>query len=388
MTSCIAIADRVGQLHRSGIRAVMALAAQRAQSGREVIRLEVGQPDFPTPAHIVEAAVKAARDGLTGYTPNAGIPSLREAVAARVATRSGRPVTAENVCITSGAVMAIQLALLALIEPGDEVLLPDPGWPNYRSAVMLAGGVATSYPLDPAQGFALDAEVIAAHITPRTRVIIINSPGNPTGATFGAAEIKALLELARRHNLFVISDEVYEDFVFDGAKHVTAFTPAADDRVILVSGASKSYAMTGWRIGWLVAHPAITAAAAALVEPQTSCPSSLSQVAAEAAVCGPQDVVELMRATYERRARLLSDKLAGTGLLLARPAGAFYAMIDIRKSGRPAETFVRDLLEATGVAVAPGDTFGQVSANSVRLSLASADDEIAEGLSRLIAYLG
>jgi len=284
-------------------------------------------------------------------------------------------------------VAALQLALLAVVEPGDEVLIPDPGWPNYRSATTLAGGVCVPYPLNPVRGFAIDLDALAARISARSRVLMLNSPGNPTGAVFTAEQVASVLALAEQHGLYVLSDEVYEDLVFGGARHASAFTAASSDRVILVSGASKSYAMTGWRIGWLVAHPALAAGAAALVEPQTSCPATIAQVAAEAALRGPQDAVGTMRDAYGRRAQLAAACLEGTGLLVARPSGAFYAMLDIARSGLDSSMFVQRALEISGVAVAPGSTFGAVAAKNVRVSLASSDDAIREGLRRLADLL-
>ena len=381
------IAHRVGALHRSGIRRVMALAAERERLGHKIIHLEVGQPDFPTPPHIIEACFQAARAGAIGYTPNAGITSLREAVAERVTSRTGRTVTARNVCITSGAVNAIMLALAAVVQPGAEVLIPDPGWPNYRSAVTLVGGRCIPYPMNRRNEFKLDIEALERLITPATVAILVNSPSNPTGTVLSRDEVLAIQTVARERNLWVISDEVYEDFVFDGVKHQTFFTSDTDYRSLLVSGASKSWAMTGFRIGWLVGDPKVIDAAAALAEPQTSCPSNLSQVAAEVAVRGPQATVETMRLAYEARAVIVEDSLKDSGLLLARPKGAFYAMIDTRSTGMTDDRFVEALMAEEGVAVAPGDTFGQQAAGSIRVSLASAAIELSAGLSRIERFI-
>lgn len=379
------IASRIGRLTRSGIRAVMELAAERERQGERVLHLEVGQPDFPTPAHIIDAVAKAMRDGLAGYTPNAGIPSLREAVANRVTRRSGREVSPACVCITSGAVMALMLALMSVVEPGDEVLVPDPGWPNYRSAVTLTGGVIVSFRLDPSQNFAPDLAQLESLVTSRTKALMINNPGNPTGGVMTAEQVRSLVEFTERHGIYLISDEVYEDFVFNHAAQSTAYQ-AGTDRVILISGTSKSFAMTGWRIGWLVADPPITAAAAALIEPLTSCPTTISQVAAEVAVRGPQDSVEEMRIAYARRAALAVRLLEPTGRLMGEPRGAFYTMIRVSEDRIDTDEFVRRLLAKESVAAAPGLTFGESANNAIRISLASPEGTIEEGIRRILRF--
>ncbi len=279
-------ASRIDQLLPSGIRAMMALATERSRQGLPVLHMEAGQPNFPTPPHVIDAAFAAARDGFTGYTPNAGTSSLRAAIAERVNARNSLELDGDNVCVTSGAVMGLYLALMATIEPGDEVLVPDPGWPNYHSAVTMAGGHSVGYALRADEGYKLGIEDLEEAVGVNTRAVIINFPGNPTGAVISRVQIRELLTFARRHDLFVISDEVYEDFVFDG-NHCSILLDGLTDRLIMVSGASKSYSMTGWRLGWMVADTSIVAAAAKLVEPLTSCPSSLSQVAAETALRGP-----------------------------------------------------------------------------------------------------
>ncbi len=379
------IASRIDSLTRSGIRAVMQLAAERERQGKRVLHLEVGQPDFPTPEYILNAVTKAMRDGLDGYTPNAGIPSLRELVAERVSQRSARQISPDSVCITSGAVMALMLALMSVVEPGDEVLVPDPGWPNYRSAVTLAGGAVIPFRLDPDRNFAPDFAALESLVTPRTKALMINNPGNPTGGVMTGEQVRSLVDFTESHGLYLISDEVYEDFVFGYATHSTAYRPGTD-RVILVSGTSKSFAMTGWRIGWLVADRQVAAAAAALVEPLTSCPSTISQVAALAALRGPFDSVETMRQAYAHRVNLAVKLLAPSGRLLGQPKGAFYAMIRVGDPGIDADDVVRRLLAEHSVAVAPGSTFGETVSNAIRISLASSEDVIQDGIGRILQF--
>jgi aspartate/methionine/tyrosine aminotransferase len=372
------IASRIDSLFPSGIRAVMAMARERAASGLPVLHMEVGEPHFPTPTHIVEAAAEAARNGLTGYTPNAGVEGLRQAVADRVKERNGIAVEMENVCVTSGAVMGLFLALMAVIEPGDEVLVPDPGWPNYLSSVSLAGGVSVRYQLRSESSYTLELGELASRVSPRTRAIIVNFPGNPTGGVISRERMRELVRFADEHDLYVISDEVYEDFVFAGGGHHSVLGDGLGDRLIMVSGASKSYSMTGWRIGWMVSQRPIIDAAVRLVEPLTSCPSSLSQVAAEAALRGPQDCVTEMRKSYEQASRHVNNVLGPAGLLPSAPAGAFYALVDVASSGIGSNFSTRLLIER-GVAVAPGSTFGPSCSGSIRISTAMTSDDLIRG---------
>jgi aspartate aminotransferase/aminotransferase len=356
----------------------MALAAERAALGHPVLHMEVGEPNFPTPEHIVAASFAAVRNGATGYTPNAGTVGLRSAVADRVNSRLDLDVDISNVCITSGAVMALYLALMAIIEPGDEVLIPDPGWPNYQSAVTMAQGESVTYELDPASGYTLDIAELAARLTPRTRVIMINFPGNPTGGIISPERMRELLVFANENDLWVISDEVYEDFTY-GATHTSVLLDGLLERLIMVSGASKSYSMTGWRIGWMVAASNIITAAIKLIEPLTSCPSSVSQAAAETALRGSQYSVEAMHAAYEAGAAIAAEILQPAGLLPFVPRGAFYALVEIGASGLSSDEFTRRLLDERGVAVAPGLTFGQSSSTLVRISTALTEADLRRG---------
>ncbi len=367
-------------LPRSGIREVMDLARQMD----DVIVLVVGEPSFNTPAHIIEAAARAAREGTTKYTPNAGLPGIRAAVAERYSRRFGREVTPGEVLVTAGAVNALAAIVAAIAEEGDEILIPDPGWPNYVAMIELARSVPVRYQLVPDEGYRPDLAALEAAITPRTKAIVINNPSNPTGAVYSAETVQALVDLARKHDLWLISDEVYEDLIFDG-EHVPAarFDP---DRVITISGVSKSYAMTGWRIGWAITNPELVALCGKIQEALVSCPSAVSQAAAEAAVRGPQDAVEEMRSAYQRRRDLVVDILGPAGILSAVPEGAFYALVDLRDACIPSRELSRLLLEEEHVAAAPGSTFGDVAEGMVRISLATADDDLAEGCRRIVRF--
>ncbi|CAA9551864.1 MAG: Aspartate aminotransferase [uncultured Thermomicrobiales bacterium] len=370
----------VEALPRSGIREVMEFAA-----GREgVIHLEVGEPSFATPDHIVDAALAAARAGHTRYTPNAGIPELRRAVAARTAARWGEPVAPEEVLVAVGAVNAIFATLVALVREGDEVLIPDPGWPNYASQVPLAGAVAVPYPLRPENGYLPDPADLDRVTGPRTRVVVLNNPSNPTGAVWPDETVAAVAAWARRRDLWVIADEIYEDLVFDGT--MTPFAPFARERTVAVGGCSKSYAMTGWRIGWAVAPAALVALAAKTQEALVSCPSEVSQRAALAAVTGPQACVEEMRRAYARRRDLVVEALAPAGLLPTVPRGAFYALADLRATGMPSTEAAKALIDEELVATSPGAAFGDVAEGMVRLSLASADEALLTGCERIVRF--
>ena len=367
-------------LPRSDIREVMDLARQMD----DVLVLVVGEPSFNTPPHIIDAAAKAAHAGVTKYTPNAGLPGLRAAVAERYSRKWGRTVTPAEVLVTAGAVNALAAIVAGIAEEGDEILVPDPGWPNYMAMIELARAVPVRYAMRPEHGYLPDIAEVESHITPRTKAIVINNPSNPTGAVFPEETVRALVELARKHDLWLITDEVYEDLIFKG-EHV----PAASfdsERVITISGVSKTYAMTGWRIGWAITNPELVALCGKVQEALVSCPSAPSQAAAEAALRGPQEMVEEMRAAYQRRRDLVRKVLEPVGLLPTIPEGAFYALVDLRGAGLSSRDLSRQLLAEEHVAAAPGSTFGDVAEGMVRISLATADDDLAEGCRRIISF--
>lgn len=377
------LSRRADGMPRSAIREIMALAAGRD----DVIHLEVGEPDFGTPKHIIDGAFEAVKAGATRYTGNAGRPSLRKMIAERFTSRSGVTVAASNVIVTVGAVGGLFTAVMAVIDPGDEVLIPSPGWPNYESIVVLAGGVPVRYQLDAERNFSPDPDQIQRLITPKTKSIIISSPGNPTGAVFSSEIVKRIGAISEQTGLYIISDEIYEDIIFDEGRHHSFLGHTPDDRLFIVSGASKSYAMTGWRLGWIVCPNHAVATAEKLQEPVVSCAPTPSQVAAEAALSGPQDCVEIGRRIFQRRRDIFLNVLGPTGAIASRPQGAFYGLVRINDRYPNALEFARSLLNEHGVAVVPGGTFGESISRMVRIAFTIDDDRLAEGLRRLARVL-
>ena len=378
----LAPSDRIVGLPRSGIRRIMELALQLP----DAVRLEIGDPDFPTPPHIVEAAAEAARAGFTHYSPGIGLPTLRELIAEKIVARNGFDCTRERVVVTTGACGGLHATLLALLEPGDEVLVPDPGWTTLTPMALVAGVTPVPYPLDRARGFALDAGAVEARVTRRTRAIVVNSPSNPTGAVAAREALEDVLEISERRGVWVISDECYEDLVFEG-EHVSPASLRDPDRVVSVFSFSKSYAMTGWRVGYAVARPDIAALLAKVQEAMVSSVSTVSQKAAEAALLGPRAAIDSMREAYRRRRDVALARLDSSGIGYARPGGAFYVMVDVSRAPDSAEEFALRLLREHQVAVVPGNAFGEGGAGMVRVSLAAADDVIELGLARLVDAL-
>jgi aspartate/methionine/tyrosine aminotransferase len=369
---------RIDRLPRSGIRAIMELAL----SLPDVVRLDIGDPDFPTPAHIVEAAAQAARAGFTHYSPGAGLASLREVIAARVAERHGFSCTPERVVATTGACGGLYSSFLALLDPGDEVLIPDPGWTTLVPMALAAGTNPVPYRLiRGGDGFALDVAAIEERLGPRTRAVVVNSPGNPTGAVASRRALEDLLDLAGRHGIWLISDECYEEIVFERA-HVSPLALGDPDRVVGVFSLSKSYAMTGWRIGYVTAAPDVVRAIVKAQEPVVSSASTISQKAAEAALLGPQTAVAAMRHEYRRRRDAALSLLDELGITYARPSGAFYVMVDASGTGETSQELAHRLLLEHRVAVVPGSAFGEGGEGMMRVSLASPWETIEAGLRR------
>jgi aspartate aminotransferase len=367
----------------SRIREIMELAWKDP----EAIHLEVGEPDFPTPEHVVEAAHEAARAGHTRYAPNAGLPELREALAEKIVRRNGYEARPEQVVVTQGGIQALYLVLRALLEPGDEVLLPNPAWPNFRMIAHLLGARVLSYPLVAEGDFLPRLEDLERLVTPRTRAILVNSPSNPLGTVLPRELVETLLAFARRRNLWFISDEVYDEVVFDDIFVSAGSVADASDRLVSVYSFSKVYAMTGWRVGYLVAPSDMAKLLTGMQEPIISCVNTPAQMAALAALTGPQDVVRKMCEAYRARRDELLEILDRGGLPSSRPSGAFYVWTDISEASLPSMYFARSLIEREHVAVAPGSAFGELGENYVRLSLASSREDLLDGASRLVRFV-
>ena len=366
----------VTALPASGIRRMMA----KASAMTDVARLDVGEPQFATPAHIVEAACSAATHGATKYTPSGGLQSTREAIAAAIAADTGTPVTWENVVVTVGAVGALVSAVRAVLDHGDELLVPDPGWPNYMSLARVSGAEPRRYALDAASGFVPTRRELEAACTPRTRAVLINTPGNPTGAVFSRDAVEDVLEFAREHDLYVISDEVYAKIVYD-RPFVSAWGHGEDDRVIVANSVSKTYSMTGWRLGWALAKPEVAALIAKLQEAYISCAPTISQKAVEAALSGDQSCVSAFREAYRDNFDIAVEELERQGISCTRSAGSFYLWLDV--GCEDSWVFADRLLDERHVAVAPGEAFGDQGRGRVRLSLASSQEQVRRGAREL-----
>lgn len=372
------IASAIAGMKRSGIREIMDLAATRS----DVIHLEVGEPNFPTPAHVLAAAARAAEDGYTKYTANRGIREVREAMAAKLASRNGIEIEdIDQIIVTTGAVNAIIQALMVVSEPGDPVLLPDPAWPNYLMMTTILGCPVVRYPLRRDHDYEPDFDALEAACVanPRAKAILMNSPGNPTGAVLSRSVVERMLDVASRHDLYLISDECYDDIVFEG-EHVSPASIDTEGRVISTFSVSKSYAMTGWRIGYAVASTDVAPMIAKVQEAVTSCATAVSQKAAQAALDGDQSCVAEMRDAYRRRRDRVVEILDGAGMLLSPPHGAFYVMADTSATGLDGYDLARRLILEHGVAVAPGETFGPGGAGTIRISLATALDDLEKGV--------
>jgi aspartate/methionine/tyrosine aminotransferase len=369
---------------KSGIREILNVAIGMP----DAIRLEVGEPDFETPSHIREAAKAAIDEGYTRYTHTQGMLSLREALAEKLLRVNGIRATPDQIVCGPGGVGALAAVFAALVADGDEVLTPDPGWPNTSTMIRWARGREVRYPCPPSLGFEPDLDRLETLVTDRTRVLLVNSPNNPTGAVYAERTLDRIAEVAQRHDLWLVSDECYDQIMLDGREVVSSVATRVDDgRVICAFSCSKTYAMTGWRVGYAVGDVRIMREASKFIESSSACVSGISQKAAEAAVTGPQTRAGEMVRAYRERRELAVRILSEAGLLMVVPQGAFYVMADISRSGVPAREFALRLLSERGVAVAPGSAFGEVARSAVRISLASSDEALAEGLRRLCEFV-
>jgi aspartate aminotransferase len=393
------ISKRIGSIAESATLKVDSKAKALKAAGRPVVSFAAGEPDFPTPEHIVEAAVAAARDPKNHrYTPAAGLPELREAIAAKTLRDSGLEVSPSQVIVTNGGKQAVYQAFATLLDPGDEVLVPTPYWTTYPEAIKLAGGVQVDVFAGADQGYLVTVEQLEAARTPRSKVLLFVSPSNPTGAVYSPEQVAAIGAWANEHGLWVISDEIYQNLTYDGIRAVSIVdaTPELADRTILVNGVAKTYAMTGWRLGWMVGPADAIAGAANLQSHLSSNVSNISQRAALAALTGPQDSVKQMRQAFDRRRKLIVEGLnAIPGMACPTPEGAFYVYPDVtgllnREWGGVTPTSSLELadliLEQAEVAAVPGEAFGP--SGYLRFSYALGDDDIREGVSRLQKLFG
>ncbi len=387
MLKTIAGFDRIGE---ENAFAVLARAGALAAKGKDVINLGIGQPDFPTPPNIVEAAVKALRDGQHGYTPATGIPELREAVTVDLHRRFAVEVSPDRVLIVPGGKVTMFAAILMFGEPGADILYPDPGFPIYRSMIEFTGARPIPVPIREENGFGFSAEETLSLITPSTRLLILNSPANPCGGVTPSAEVDKLVAgLANHPDVAILSDEIYDQMLYDGEEHVSLLSyPEIRDRVILLNGWSKTYAMTGWRLGYSVWPDGLYDKARKLAVNAWSCVNAPAQFAALEALTGPQDAVAEMVAEFDTRRKLVVDLLNDIpGVSCITPKGAFYAFPNITGTGYKAKALASELLEGPGVATIGGPDFGILGEGYIRLSYANSQDNIRTALSRMKEFL-
>lgn len=379
--------DRIGE---ENAFAVLARATKLASQGKDIINLGIGQPDFKTPEHIVEAAIKALRDGHHGYTPATGLVECREAVARRMLSTTGVEVSPENIMIMPGGKVTMFAAILMFGEPGAEILYPDPGFPIYRSMIEFTGAKPIPVPIREANAFAFSAEETLALINEKTRLLIINSPANPTGGVTPRSEIEKLVRgLEKWPNVALMSDEIYDVMTYDGEEHVSLLTfPEIRDRLILLNGWSKTWAMTGWRMGWSIWPDQLYDKVRKLAVNCWSCVNAPSQFAGIAAIDGPQDDVTKMMAAFDRRRKLVIEQInAIENLSCATPKGAFYAFPNISKTGWKAKKLATALLEESGVATIGGPDFGILGEGYIRLSYANSEENIVRAIGRIKTFL-
>jgi aspartate aminotransferase len=387
----VALANRMSLLGTETAFEVLARAKALEAEGRSIINLGIGQPDFPTPAHIVEAGRKALADGHHGYTPANGILPLREAVVADLHRRYKVEVSPAQVLVVPGGKVTMFFAIMMFGEPGAEILYPNPGFPIYESVIRFSGATPVPIELHESRGFSFSAEEVLAKITPRTRLLIVNSPANPTGGVVPRAEFDKLVKgLAAHPTVAVMSDEIYSEMVYDGGEHVSLLTyPELRDRLILLDGWSKTYAMTGWRLGYAVWPKAVFGHAERLAINCHSCVNAAAQYAGIAALTGPREPVHRMVKAFAERREMIVAALNGLpGFRCQQPGGAFYTFPNITGTGYDARTLQGHLLEQAGVATVAGTSFGEYGEGYLRFSYANSREAIGEAIDRIWKYLG
>ncbi|MGZ0748671.1 pyridoxal phosphate-dependent aminotransferase [Haloparvum sp. AD34] len=376
--------ERVRATERSRIRVMFDLAEQEP-ADRDLVRLEVGEPDFDTPEHVVDAAAEAARGGATHYTSNAGLPETRQAISDSMAENYGIEHDPDEIVVTVGGMEALHLATLATVNPGEELLYPSPAWPNYETQALLADGEPVEVPMPAENDYDLDADLLIEEMSDDTAAVVLTTPSNPTGRVFDPDEIRAVVEAAADYDAYVIADEVYAGLTYDTEPEGIASLTGHPDHVLTVGSCSKKYAMTGWRLGWLAGDPTVIDQVVSIHESTTACASSVAQAAAIEAITGPQEPFEEMYDAFERRRDYVVGRIEGIdGLSAPRPEGAFYAFLDPDVDADSLE-FAKYLLREHGVVLAPGEGFGDAGEGRLRLSFANSMDRLEEGLDRIEA---
>jgi aspartate aminotransferase len=384
----VAFAQRTDGLRLEGAYQVLARAQELEARGKDIIHLEIGEPDFPTPANIGQAAARAIAEGKTHYSPSAGIRELRAVIAEDAGRRRGLTFRPEQVVVSPGAKPNLFFPALALVNPGEEVVYPDPGFPTYEAMIRITGAIARPAALLETNGFSIDRQGLARLVNARTRLIILNSPGNPTGGVIPQADLEFVAELAQRHDCWVLSDEIYSRITFDGLCVPTiAALPGMSERTILLDGFSKTYAMTGWRLGYGIMPVALADRVSLLLNHGIGCTAHFTQIAGIEALTGPQDSVDSMVSEFQtRRDRIVEGLNRLPGVRCRKPQGAFYVFPNIEATGLSCETFAARMLEG-GVALLPGTAFGQYGEGYVRLAFTNSGDNIDRALERMDAVL-
>ena len=382
------LAERMARLGTETAFEVLAKARLLEREGRDIIHLEIGEPDFDTPANVVQAGIKALSDGHTHYGPSPGITEVRERIAQEVTETRGISVTGDNVVVTPGGKPIMFFTMLALVDEGDEVLYPNPGFPIYKSMINFVGGVPVPMKLLASRDFNVDVNEVAGQITPRTRLMILNSPNNPCGSIIEKGDLQALAELAREHDITVLSDEIYRRFLYEGEHHSVSSFPGMRDRTIILDGFSKTYAMTGWRIGYGVMPLELVEPISRLSTNSVSCTASFTQMAVLEAMDGPQEDAYAIVAEFKKRRDIIVAGLNRIpGIRCAMPKGAFYTFPNVEGTGMTSAEFADGLLQDRGVACLAGEAFGEYGDGCVRFSFANSAENIERALERIDRFV-
>jgi aspartate/methionine/tyrosine aminotransferase len=382
------LAQRMSRLGTETAFEVLAKAQKLEAQGKKIIHLEIGEPDFETPVNIVNGGRQALLDGYTSYNPSPGYDDLRQVIASEIAKTRDIQTNGDNVIVTPGGKPIMFFVIMALIEEGDEVLYPNPGFPIYESMINFCGGTAVPMRLHEDKEFNIDIDDVKKQITPNTKLMIVNSPNNPCGSIVGDRELEELSVLAKKHDILVLSDEIYIRFLYEGTHKSIASFPGMLDRTIILDGFSKTYAMTGWRIGYGLFPNNLVEPISRLVTNSVSCTASFTQQAAIEAITGPQNDSLRMVSEFQKRRSIVVDLLNNIpGIRCTNPKGAFYAFPNIEGTGMSSTEFANELLQKAGVAVLPGESFGQYGKGFIRISFANSTENLVEAMEKISSFV-